>query len=447
MTEALPAHDDLPRFLSIFESIAQTMDYAHVRGVIHRDLKPSNIMVGSFGEVQVMDWGLAKVLPQHGARGDGPAAPMEEAGAPGPAIRTARSEAGTDLSQAGSVLGTPGYMAPEQARGEIQALDERADVFGLGAILCEMLTGRPAFVDRTAIEALRRAVRGDLDDTYARLDACGVDSELIALAKDCLAPQVLDRPRRAGAVSERITAYLTGVQQRLRKAELARVEADARAEEERKRRKVTLALAAAVLALITVGGGGAAIYFQQRRDQANRLQLALQDVNLLRGLAAADVEGDPAKWRSARDAVKRADDLLGPLIDAEQERQVKKLGEQIASQSEAAERDAALLRAAVDIRSAEEDDRDGSVTDAAYARAFRAADLDVDVQGTAAAVKIRARPPGVALCAGCSIGRLDVRASQSAAQGRRCLEASDRHGPRGRPRRDPRPITAALVGA
>ncbi len=139
-TEGLPpATDDLPRFLSIFESVCQTMSYAHVRGVIHRDLKPSNIMVGNFGEVQVMDWGLAKVLSHAGAADDDVSRRAE----PEPVvsvIRTARSGSDADASQAGSVMGTPGYMAPEQARGEIELVDERSDVFGLGAILCEILT-------------------------------------------------------------------------------------------------------------------------------------------------------------------------------------------------------------------------------------------------------------------------------------------------------------------
>ena len=136
-----PAHD-LPRFLSIFEQVCQTVAYAHARGVIHRDLKPSNVMVGSFGEVQVMDWGLAKVLPRGGIADEGETQPPRET-----VIMTVRSGSagsGSD-SQAGSVLGTPAYMAPEQARGEIEQIDERADVFGLGAILCEILTRLAAF--------------------------------------------------------------------------------------------------------------------------------------------------------------------------------------------------------------------------------------------------------------------------------------------------------------
>jgi len=145
-----PEHDR-PSFLSIFEAICQTMAYAHARGVIHRDLKPSNVMVGSFGEVQVMDWGLAKVLPQGGVADEGGASPPEAS-----AIRTVRSGSGADASQAGSVLGTPSYMAPEQARGEVAAVDERADVFGLGAILCEVLTGQPPFVGGSGAEVLRK---------------------------------------------------------------------------------------------------------------------------------------------------------------------------------------------------------------------------------------------------------------------------------------------------
>src|SRR5262249_42311604 len=129
---------DRPRLLKVFEQVCQALAYAHARGVIHRDLKPANVMVGAFGEVQVMDWGLAKLLS---------AAPAD-AGSEPPADRgdvlPTRCAAGGE-TQAGAVLGTPGYMAPEQARGEVDTLDARCDVFGLGALLCAILTGQPPF--------------------------------------------------------------------------------------------------------------------------------------------------------------------------------------------------------------------------------------------------------------------------------------------------------------
>ena len=152
--------------------------------MIHRDLKPSNIMVGSFGEVQVMDWGLAKVLPQGGVADDASAGKIEQHET---VIATARSGGdGSDLSQAGSVMGTPSYMAPEQARGEVDRLDERADVFALGSILCEILTGEPAFTGPIAGRSSARRRGATWATPLARLANSAADGELIALAQSCL---------------------------------------------------------------------------------------------------------------------------------------------------------------------------------------------------------------------------------------------------------------------
>src|SRR5262249_36732200 len=149
------------------------------------------IMVARFGEVLVVDWGLAKVLTQgRGADGSATSETSADSATDEPAtIRTTRTDAGIGSdTTAGGVLGTPAFMPPEQAAGEIERLDERADVFGLGAVLCVLLTGEPPYVaeDRDTIRLM--SLRGDLASAFARLDACGADVELIALCKRCLAP-------------------------------------------------------------------------------------------------------------------------------------------------------------------------------------------------------------------------------------------------------------------
>jgi tetratricopeptide (TPR) repeat protein len=295
--------DDWARFLQIFEQVCQAVGYAHARGVIHRDLKPANIMVGAFGEVQVMDWGLAKVLGS-------PSPPEEGAPAGHGTIHTERSlSGGGSESRAGSVMGTPAYMPPEQARGETDQLDARADVFGLGAILCEILTGAPPFLGKDITVLLSQAARGDLADAFARLDRCGADADLAALARDCLAPQATDRPADAGTIAARVAAYRACVQERLRTAELERARAEARAIEERRRRRAQLALAGVGLLLLTLVGA-AGWWVRSQRLEVERQQREVERT-VERDLAeVAECQGQ-LRWTEAWAALERAEGHLG----------------------------------------------------------------------------------------------------------------------------------------
>jgi WD40 repeat protein len=273
---ASPA-DDRGRYLHAFLQVCQTVAYAHAKGVVHRDLKPANVMLGAFGEVLVVDWGLAKVLPRGGvadeeraARGRPAAgAPAEEA----TVIRTARSGGGSGSdTQAGSVMGTPAYMSPEQAGGEVGKVDERADVFGLGAVLCVILTGHPPYVADTGEAVRLMAVRGQLGECFARLDGCGADPELIALCKRCLAAEREERPRDGGAVATAVQRHLSETEGRARRAELRRAAAEAEAREQRKRRRVQLALAAAVFLSLTAGVVASAAFAVRAADKAREAE-------------------------------------------------------------------------------------------------------------------------------------------------------------------------------
>lgn len=200
---------DLPGLLAIFLQVCQAVAAAHGAGVIHRDLKPSNIMVGQFGVVTVMDWGVAKVLGQ--AEDDGDSGP--DAGMPPPSSAPGR-ETVVHLTAAGTICGTPAYLAPEQARGENDRIDRRADVFGLGGILCEMLTGSPPFAATDSEASWSRAVAGDVSEAFARLDASTGPFPLVKLAKRCLSADPAARPESAAEIVAELTDYLESGQRR-----------------------------------------------------------------------------------------------------------------------------------------------------------------------------------------------------------------------------------------
>jgi serine/threonine protein kinase len=223
-----------PGLLQIFEQVCQAVAFAHSQNVIHRDLKPANIMVGAFGEVQVMDWGLARVL---GSRepDESETRSMVETETFSGMETGALNRDDTELSRAGEALGTPAYMPKEQALGEWDKVDARADVFALGGILCVTLTGQPPYVGASVMEVVRRAGTADLTETYERLDNCGADPELIGLCKRCLSANPADRPADAAAVAALIEVYRLKLEDRLKMAETARLASLATAEHIRHR--------------------------------------------------------------------------------------------------------------------------------------------------------------------------------------------------------------------
>ena len=199
----------LPSITAAVEAIA----YAHSRRVVHRDLKPANVLVGDFGEIVVIDWGLAKDLD----------APTEDDVASAPPVKTSPSEplaigssskrtrpgAGSEsasLTVAGAVMGTPAYMPPEQARGD--TVDERADVFSLGAMLYHTLAGAPPYAARTATDVIAHAIAGKVVALSER--KTGAPTDLVAIVEHAMAHDPADRYPNAQALAEELRRFQTG---------------------------------------------------------------------------------------------------------------------------------------------------------------------------------------------------------------------------------------------
>jgi len=386
------------KFLQIFEQVAQTVAYAHARGVIHRDLKPANIMVGAFGEVQVLDWGFAKVLSRGGVADE--RAPVE---IDVTEIATLRTEEVGSQSIAGSVMGTPAYMPPEQALGRVDELDERSDVFSLGAILCEILTGEAPYVGD---DKFMQAVQARLDPAMARLDECGADRALVTLAKEALSPMRVDRPADASAIADGIHAHLASVEERAREAALkaARTRAAAEKEraaaaEQRRARKQSVFVAAAVLAALIVGGISFVWMDRGQRDAVQRARTAVGEA-----LSDAQRQRGAGEWEAALASVDRARSLAADQnIDDELRERVAGSHARIevearvaAYAAQTAAQDDELLDAITEARMARFDTPDPAALDNAFSLAFSAQGISIDDGSTAAVAEaIRVRHPAI----------------------------------------------------
>jgi serine/threonine-protein kinase len=325
-----------------------------------------------------------------------------------------------DDTQAGTVLGTPGYMAPEQARGEADTLDARCDVFGLGAILCTILTGQPPFGGGDQHERMSQAARGELAAAFAWLEACGADAELVALARRCLAAERADRPADAGALAAQVTAYLESVEARLRRAELERAQAQVKTAEARKRQRVQLGLAGALL-LLVVGGGTGAWLWQQRGQEVDRAVAgSMAKARLLLEQAQEAPLGDPGRFHLAVEAARQAEELARASgSSAAVRREAEKLAQTLKEEAAAAARDRQLLAAVVEARGPREPlplEFALPAADEQFRAAFRAWGLDVDATPTAAAAaRLGARPAAVVAEV---VAALDEWTSERRRQGR-----------------------------
>ncbi len=209
-----PSDDGAPiglrRLVGLVGDTAHAIAYAHSRGVLHRDLKPSNIMVGDFDQTMVVDWGLAKVL----------GAVREPASAhPTPSVDTTRVADATNATVMGTITGTPAYMAPEQARGDIDSLGPPVDVFALGCILFEALTGRTPYQRANRLEQMAAVLDGP-PPSAAEVTSQPLPPELVELCRQCLMHDPAERLANGSAVAAAIDSWMDGARRRAQAQEL-----------------------------------------------------------------------------------------------------------------------------------------------------------------------------------------------------------------------------------
>jgi WD40 repeat protein/serine/threonine protein kinase len=291
------------RALMIVARVCEAMAYAHSKGVIHRDIKPANVMVGKFGEVYVMDWGLAKVIGRPDLH-DGQLKPnvtlMRTQ------VRTDRIEElsrtpGTGLgTMQGTIIGTPSYMPPEQAEGRIDDLDPRSDVYSVGALLYTLLTGRMPYVDpenKTSGGQVLMALLAGPPAPVHDIDK-DVPPELVAVCDKAMARDPADRYETIGEFAEDLRAY---VERRVVKA----YETGALAEF-RKWVVRNKAMAAAVAALLLVAVGGSFFVAWQQKRRVEEVSAAQAVAVRARGIAEKNAWEAVANAKRAEANLERA---------------------------------------------------------------------------------------------------------------------------------------------
>ena len=287
--------DDL---VDIFQQVCQTVAFAHSKGIVHRDLKPDNIMIGEFGEVQVMDWGIAE---------DGSVA---------------------DDRIVHKIVGTPAYMSPEQALG--LKCGPRSDVYSLGLLLCDMLTGEAY---QTSAQATTiRDTDEERQSLVQRIRLAGIDPRLLRVIEDCVQFEPTARQRDAAELSEQILAYSEARQEDLRRTELEHVKQAAEATQRSHRRRLVASVACLLFAFSAVAG-----ILKWRSETARAktrvtIRQSIAESNTIRDSVQQSEELGELQLQKALGAAVNAEILAMKSGEPELEYQAKELHNQLESE-------------------------------------------------------------------------------------------------------------------
>jgi len=250
------------QMIEILIGVCNAVAYAHSKDIIHRDLKPDNVMLGKFGEVLVMDWGLAKILSQHASAESGSQEAFLDL--------NLRATLDSSMTMEGAIAGTPAYMSPEQAAGKISELDQRTDIYALGSILYEILSGEPPYKGATALEVVRMVTEGPPAPLSSGVYGFRpIPRELKAITEKAMAREPSNRYVFAEQLRDDLTAYLedqpvsacpdTALQKGVKWIR-------------RNRQRVTSVVTTIILAMLVIGAG----WFGYRQYRVGRILSAAE---------------------------------------------------------------------------------------------------------------------------------------------------------------------------